>query len=161
MVTLVLGAKSVALGPWRGMRIPLAFFGNEQAGPAWGSRYRMEWAQVVGRRVRALRQQREMTIHELAQEIERADGRPYSASFVSRLERGWASPPLFAYIVLARHFDVAPGELLGSEGVERPISDAELTMVRVVRNLLLSPEEAIVRLMAARNIRSGPGDGDA
>ena len=55
------------------MRIPLAFFGNEQAGPAWGSRYRMEWAQVVGRRVRALRQQREMTIHELAQEIERAD----------------------------------------------------------------------------------------
>ena len=71
-----------------------------------------------------------------------------SASFVSRLERGWASPPLFAYITLARFFDVAPGELLGSEGVERPLSDAELTMVRVARNLLLSPEQAIVRLMA-------------
>ena len=120
----------------------------------------MEWAQVVGRRVRALRLQREMTILDLAQEIERADGRPYSPSFVSRLERGWASPPLFAYITLARFFDVAPGELLGSEGVERPLSDAELTMVRVARNLLLSPEQAIVRLMAG-GPGSGPRDGDA
>ena len=145
------------------MRIPLAFFGTEQAGPAWGSRYRMEWAKVVGRRVRTLRLQRELTIIDLAQEIERADGRPYSPSFVSRLERGWASPPLFAYITLARFFDVAPGELLGSEGVERPLSDAELTMVRVARNLLLSPEQAIVRLMAGgRNgLGSDAGDGDA
>jgi transcriptional regulator with XRE-family HTH domain len=129
------------------VRVPLAFFGNEQAGPAWGTRYRMEWAMVVGRRVRSLRLQRELTIAQLAEEIMRADGRAYSASFVSRLERGWASPPLFAYIVLARLFDVAPGELLGSEGVERPISDAELTLVRVARNLLISPEEAITRLM--------------
>ena len=145
------------------MRIPLAFFGTEQAGPAWASRYRMEWAQVVGRRVRSLRLQREMTIIELAREIERADGRPYSPSFVSRLERGWASPPLFAYITLARFFDVAPGELLGSEGVERPLSDAELTMVRVARNLLLSPEQAIVRLMAGgRNLlESDARDRDA
>jgi transcriptional regulator with XRE-family HTH domain len=122
-------------------------FGDEEAGPTWASRYRMEWAMVVGRRVRALRQQREIAIPALAQAIQRADGRPYSPSFVSRLERGWASPPLFAYIALARYFDVAPGELLGSEGVERPITDAELTMIRVARNLLLSPDEAIVRLM--------------
>ena len=110
------------------MRIPLAFFGTEQAGPTWASRYRMEWAQVVGRRVRSLRLQREMTISELAQEIERA-----------------------------------PGELLGSEGVERPLSDAELTMVRVARNLLLSPEQAIVRLMAGGPDPRGsdPRDGDA
>jgi transcriptional regulator with XRE-family HTH domain len=141
------------------MRVPLAFFGTEQAGPVWASRYRMEWAGVVGRRVRALRQQRELSISALASEIERADGRPYSPSFVSRLERGWASPPLFAYITLARFFDVAPGELLGSEGVERPLSDAELTLVRVARNLLLPPEQAIVRLMAGGR-GSGPSDGD-
>lgn len=147
--------------PLWGVRVPLAFFGNEQAGPAWGTRYRMEWAEVVGRRVRALRRQRDMTIIELAGEIERADGRPYSPSFVSRLERGWASPPLFAYIVLARLFDVAPGELLGSEGVERPITDAELTLVRVARNLRVPPEAAIVRLMAGGNGGgSGPADAD-
>jgi len=142
-----MGGEVGDVGPFEDVRIPLAFFGAEQAGPAWASRYRMDWAVVVGRRVRALRHQREMSITELAQEIERADGRPYSASFVSRLERGWASPPLFAYILLARHFEVAPGELLGSEGVERPLTDAELTLVRVARNLRLSPEAAIVRLM--------------
>lgn len=145
------------------MRIPLAFFGTEQAGPAWATRYRMHWAEVVGRRVRSLRLQRSMTIIELADEILRADGRPYSPSFVSRLERGWASPPLFAYITLARLFDVAPGELLGSEGVERPITDAELTLVRVVRNLGIAPEQAIVRLMAGGPSPadfSGPGHAD-
>lgn len=150
------GAKFACSDPLAGMRIPLAFFGTEQAGPAWATRYRMEWAIVVGRRVRALRHQREMSIIDLAQEIERADGRPYSPSFVSRLERGWASPPLFAYITLARLFEVAPGELLGSEGVERPITDAELTMVRVVRNLGLSPEQALVRLMAGGPQASDP-----
>ncbi len=141
------GAKRALGTTCLGVRVPLAFFGNEQAGPNWATRYRIEWAMVVGRRVRSLRLQRELTIAQLAQEIQRADGRPYSSSFVSRLERGWASPPLFSYIILARFFDVAPGELLGSEGVERPISDSELTMVRVARNLLITPEEAIIRLM--------------
>jgi len=149
------GARSGRGGTCGVVRVPLAFFGNEQAGPNWGTRYRLEWGMVVGRRVRAMRLQREMSIARLAQEIQRADGRPYSSSFVSRLERGWASPPLFSYILIARYFDVAPGELLGSEGVERPITDSELTMVRVARNLLLTPEEAIVRLMKGGYGRSG------
>jgi transcriptional regulator with XRE-family HTH domain len=149
--------KFLGSRPFKGVRIPLAFFGDEQAGPTWHSRYRMDWAMVVGRRVRTLRQQRDLAIPALADEIRRADGRPYSPSFVSRLERGWASPPLFAYILLARYFDVAPGELLGSEGVERPITDAELTLIRVARNLLLSPEEAIVRLMGGGHATARKG----
>ncbi len=119
-------------------------------GPAWQSGYRCEWGQVVGRRVRTLRQRTGLAIHELAGEIRRADGRPYSASFVSRLERGWASPPLYVYCLLAARFEVAPGELLGTEGVERPIDDAELTLVRVVRRLALTPEDAIARLVQGR-----------
>jgi transcriptional regulator with XRE-family HTH domain len=98
--------------------------------------------------VRALRQHAGLTIVDLAAEIRRADGRPYSASFVSRLERGWASPPLYVYCLLAARFEVAPGELLGSEGVERAVDDAELTLVRVVRRLGLAPEDAIARLAA-------------
>ncbi len=101
---------------------------------------------VVGRRVRSLRQRDGMVIHELAQRLRRADGRPYSPSFVSRLERGWASPALWSYIQLAHLFGVAPGELLGQDGVERPISEGELTLVRVLRPLGVSPEEAIARL---------------
>ena len=128
----------------------MAFFSSQEAGPSWRSTYRCEWGEVVGRRVRTLRQRREMLIWQLAEQLRRADGRPYSASFVSRLERGWASPPLWAYIRLADIFEVAPGELLGTDGVERPVTDAELTLVRVVRRLGLAPEEAIARLSEAR-----------
>ena len=132
------------------MRVPVAFFSSQEAGPVWESRYRCEWGQVVGRRVRVLRQQRGMLIWQLAEKLYRADGRPYSASFVSRLERGWASAPLWAYLRLADIFEVSPGELLGSDGVERPVSDAELTLVRVVRRLGLEPEDAIARLSEPR-----------
>ena len=104
----------------------------------------------MGRRVRVLRQHAGLTLLDLAAEIRRADGRPYSASFVSRLERGWASPPLYSYCLLAARFEVAPGELLGSEGVERPVDDAELTLVRVIRRLRLAPEDAIARLAAPK-----------
>ncbi len=144
------------------MRVPVAFTpltGNP--GPVWDGRYRCEWGQVVGRRARALRQRADLTIYELAAEIRRADGRPYSPSFVSRLERGWASPPLYVYCLPAARFEVAPGELLGSEGVERIIDDAELTLVRVVRRLGLTPEDAIACLAGAtrdepRSPVSGP-----
>jgi len=132
------------------MRVPVAFFSSHEAGPAWRSGYRCDWGEVVGRRVRVLRQQRGLLIWQLAEKLYRADGRPYSASFVSRLERGWASPPLWSYIRLAEIFEVSPGELLGSEGVERPVSDAELTLVRVVRRLGLEPEDVIARLSEPR-----------
>ena len=133
------------------MRIPLSFGPVDQPGIAWDGRYRCEWGEVVGRRARTLRQNEDLYIREVAAELRRADGRPYSSSFVSRLERGWASPPLYVYCLLARRFEVAPGELLGSEGVERPVSDAEMTLVRVIRRLGLSPEDAI----AARASRAG------
>ena len=133
------------------MRVPLAFGPlTGDPGPAWHRRYRCEWGEVVGRRVRVLRQHAGLYIHELATELRRADGRPYSASFVSRLERGWASPPLWVYCLLAARFEVAPGELLGSEGVERAVDDAELTLVRVLRRIGMSPEEALARLALAK-----------
>jgi transcriptional regulator with XRE-family HTH domain len=133
----------------------VAFFTNQEAGPVWASRYRCEWGQVVGRRVRVLRQQRGLLIWQLAAKLYRADGKPYSPSFVSRLERGWASAPLWVYIRLADLFAVTPGELLGENGVERLVSDAELTMVRVARQLGLSPEEAIAQMTKPRAPAAG------
>ncbi len=108
---------------------------------------RCEWGQVVGRRVRLLRGREGLLIWELAEKLYRADGRPYSPSFVSRLERGFASPPLWVYIQLARMFEVSPGRLLGPEEMESPFSESELTLVRVMRQLDLEPEEAIARLV--------------
>ena len=116
-------------------------------GPAWKSSMRCEWGQVVGRRVRLLRERDGLLIHQLADKLYRADGRPYSPSFVSRLERGFASPPLWVYIQLARMFEVSPGRLLGPEEMESTFSESELTLVRVMRQLKLEPDEAIARLV--------------
>ena len=96
--------------------------------------------------MRLLRQQADLTIYELAAELYRADGRPYSASFVSRLERGWASPPLHTYVVIGNRFGVQPGQLLGNDGITSPVTPAELTLVRSLREMGVSPEQDIARL---------------
>ncbi len=90
-----------------------------------------------------------MRIVDLANAIWRADGKPYSPAFVSRLERGWASAPLFTYIGLARRFGVPPGKLLGEDGLEGPVSESELTLIRVIRQLGLSPEDVLAMLVPA------------
>lgn len=108
--------------------------------------YRTEWGQVVGNRVRVLRTKAGLHIYELARDLYRGDGRPYSTSFVSRLERGWASAPLHTYVVIANRFEVEPGELLGNEDIASPVSAAELTLVRALREIGVSPEEAIARV---------------
>jgi hypothetical protein len=71
----------------------------------------------------------------------------YSPGFLSRLERGWASPPLWVYVVLAEHFDVEPGRLLGPDHVATVISEAEVTLLRLLRRLRVEPDEAIARLV--------------
>ena len=70
-----------------------------------------------------------------------------SASFVSRVERGFASPPLWAYIHMANIFDLSPGRLLGPEELEGSVTESEMTLIRVTRRLGLEPEEAIARLV--------------
>lgn len=86
-------------------------------------------------------------MRELAERLLRADGLPYSPSFVSRLERGWASPSLWSYIQVAEIFEVPPGRLLGPEEMDGAVTEPELSLVRVVRRLGLEPEAAIVRLV--------------
>jgi len=86
---------------------------------------------------------------DLANAIWRADGKPYSPSFVSRLERGWASAPLWSYITIARRFGVPPGKLLGEDGLEGPASESELTLIRVIRQLNLTPEDVLAMLVPA------------
>lgn len=130
------------------MRVPVALSPyHPDFGPAWRSAYRCDWGQVVGRRVRLLREREGLRLVDLADKLYRADGKPYSASFVSRVERGFASPPLYSYIRMADIFGLTPGRLLGPEEMERDLAESELTLVRVVRELGLEPEEAIARLV--------------
>ncbi len=114
----------------------------------WASRYRCEWGQVVGGRVRRRRTDLGLMLHDLPMMTRRADGGRYSLSFFSRLERGWASPPLWLYIHLAQALEVHPGRLLGVDDSQKQVSDAELTVVKLMRRMNLQPEEAIERLVS-------------
>jgi transcriptional regulator with XRE-family HTH domain len=102
---------------------------------------------VVGGRIRRLRQREEMTLYGLAEQIFRPDGGRYSAGFFSRLERGWASPPLWVYVVIAERFGVEPARLLGPDDAYKPVGEGEMTLVRTLRRVGMSPEEAIARLL--------------
>ena len=108
--------------------------------------YHCEWGVIVGDRIRRLRRDREMTLQELSQAVDKPDGGHYTPGFFSRLERGWASGPLVTYVEVAAQFEVDPGRLLGPDDAQREVSEAELTLIQLVRRMGLSPADAIARL---------------
>lgn len=126
--------------------------------PGWGYGYRCEWAIVVGDRVRRLRRDRGLTLVQLCHKVEKPHGEgSYSAGYFSRLERGWASPPLYAYVMVADVLGVHPGRLLGPDDAQQDVTEAELTLITLIRNLRMPIAEAIARLAGL----DAPGAGDA
>ena len=119
-----------------------------RAGPGSGApdRYRCAWGAVVGDRVRRLRQARDLTLHELAGLVHKPEGGHYSSGYFSRLERGWASAPLYVYLAIAAAFDVDPGVLLGPDAACLETSEAEAMLLRCLRGLGVEPHEALLRL---------------
>jgi hypothetical protein len=87
-----------------------------------------------------------MRLIDLCAVVDKPDGGHYTTGFFSRLERGWASGPLATYVNVAHAFDVEPGRLLGPDDVQREVSEAELTLVNVLRQMRIPPHEAIARL---------------
>ncbi len=81
--------------------------------------------------------------------IEKPNEGFYSPGFFSRLERGWASPPLYVYLAIAAEFQVEAGRLLGPDDVEKPLSDREMTLIEVVRRARIPAAEAIRRVLGA------------
>lgn len=117
-----------------------------RGGPRWSDPYHCEWGIVVGDRIRRLRKQRDLTLNQLCLNVFKPEGGNYTAGYLSRLERGWASAPLYVYLALADALEVAPGRLLGPDDAARSVSDAEMTLVRFTRRLALEPDEAIALL---------------
>jgi len=113
----------------------------------WEQGYRREWAAVVGDRVRRLRKEEELTLHELSALVMKPEGGWYSAGYLSRLERGWASAPLYVYLSVADALNVDPGRLFGLDDVQKQVSDAELTLLRCLRRLEVSPDAALAGLV--------------
>lgn len=115
-------------------------------GPGGADPTYCEWAVVVGDRVRRLRKARDMTLAEFARIVYRPEGGSYSPGYFSRLERGWASSPLYVYLAVADALEVEPGSLLGSDEVQKEVTDGEMTLIRCLRRLRIAPDEALVRL---------------
>jgi transcriptional regulator with XRE-family HTH domain len=132
------------------------------AGPAAGSpdRYHCAWGAVVGDRIRRLRQARDMTLYDLTQLVHKPEGGPYSAGYLSRLERGWASAPLYVYLAIAAALDVDPGILLGPDAARLETSESEAMLLRCLRGLGVEPHEALLRLTEISNEKPSISEAD-
>lgn len=110
--------------------------------------------------MRRLRKARELTLWQLAELVDRPYGGSYHGGYFSRLERGWASAPLYVYLAVADVFEVAAGRLLGPDDAQRDLTDAEMTMVKFVRRLGIEPDEAIARIAGVEGVvpAGGPPD---
>ncbi len=114
----------------------------------WRDRYFCEWGIVVGDRVRRTRVAQGLTLEKLRTAVEKPEGGCYGGGYFSRLERGWTNAPLYAYIALAETLGLDPGRLLGPDDAHKPVTEAEMTLLNVLRELRIPPSEAIVRLTA-------------
>jgi len=123
------------------------FAGAPLDGDGWARRYRVEWGEVVGHRIRRLRQARGWALKDVVSKVPKPEGGGYSLGYFSRLERGWASPPLYVYVALAEAFEIAPGELLGVEEFDRAFSPEQRMLLEVVEQLGLAPHEAAAKLV--------------
>jgi hypothetical protein len=71
------------------------------------------------------------------------------AARFSKLERGIALAPLFAYLGIADAFEIPPGRLLGPDDAFKELDAAEATLIAVIRETGVSPAEAIVRIVGS------------
>jgi transcriptional regulator with XRE-family HTH domain len=129
------------------------FAGGPTDGSEWSRAYRLEWGEVVGHRIRRLRQARGWALKDVAARVAKPEGGRYSLGYFSRLERGWTSPPLYVYVAIARAFGVQPGDLLGVEELDREFNAEQRMLLRLVEELGLAPHEAAARLVAGSAAR--------
>ena len=112
----------------------------------WELRYQTPFSQMVGDRIRRLRRAHDLSQYKLLEGVERPRGGTYSQGFLSRIEKGYASAPLYAYVHIAAALEVDPARLMGSDEAQKPISEAEMTLVRYLRRVGIAADEAIARL---------------
>jgi transcriptional regulator with XRE-family HTH domain len=86
---------------------------------------------------------------QLAQRVYKPEtGGWYSASYMSRLERGWANAPLYVYLRIADALEVDEWLLFARDGVAEEVSAAEMVLLRCLRETGLAPEQALARLVS-------------
>lgn len=122
----------------------------------WEFFYRTPYTEMIGSRLRRLREARRLSQEKLRHSVRRPRGGPYSQSLISRLERGYANAPVYVYIHFAEAFDLAPEVLLGPDDALKPVAEAEMTLLRTLRRLSVSPDEALARVAASPGSSAAP-----
>jgi transcriptional regulator with XRE-family HTH domain len=115
----------------------------------WEFFYKTPYTEMIGMRIRQLRNARGLSQEKLRYGVRRPRGGPYSQSLLSRLERGYANAPVYVYTHLAEAFELAPEVMLGPDDALKPVAEAEMTLLRVLRRLSISPDEALARVTRA------------
>jgi transcriptional regulator with XRE-family HTH domain len=111
--------------------------------------YFCEWGEVVGGRIRRLRKARGMTLQALSDSLVLpGDVRP-SVGYLSRLERGWSSPPFFTYVAIVEALGGDVWRVFGPDLVDA--DPAEAMLLQCLRELGVEPQAVIVRLLRDRD----------
>ncbi|MEX2195172.1 MAG: helix-turn-helix transcriptional regulator [Thermoleophilaceae bacterium] len=108
----------------------------------------LEVAVVVGDRIRRLRLDRDVTLIDLARRVRKPAGGGYSASYFSRLERGWANAPLYTYHQIARALEVDPWILFASDEARHDPNPGEVLLLRFLRRAGIAPDDALARIVS-------------
>lgn len=110
-----------------------------------------EFSREVGRRLRAVRRMRQMSLDD----VERASGGQWSASAVGAYERGFRTLSLPRLRELAQFYDVPMGTLLGEEDRSMPAAGPRVVLDL---NALAAADEAKPILRYAQSIILERGD---
>jgi hypothetical protein len=74
-------------------------------------------------------------------------GGRHSVGYLSRLERGWSSPPLYTYIAIVEALEADPARVFGPDLVD--VDPAEQMLLSCLKELGIAPHQALATLMSS------------
>jgi transcriptional regulator with XRE-family HTH domain len=125
----------------------LTLNGRPVGGEPWERLHKTPYTLMIGLRLKRIREGRHLTQQAVADNTRKPRGNGfYSQGLLSRLEAGYANAPLYAYIDFANFYELDPARVMGPEDAEKPVDEAEMTLIKVLRHMGISVDEAIARL---------------
>lgn len=118
-----------------------------------------DYTRMVGARLRRLRTAADLTQAETVGAVERPRGGRYSTGLLSRMEHGWANPPMFVYVHVAEALGTDPAQLLGPEPGAGSPAPGELRLLEALRSAGINAEAALSLLLreaAAPTVKQAP-----
>jgi transcriptional regulator with XRE-family HTH domain len=131
----------------RGERI-FGLYGEDlRATQRWEMLHKTGYTLMLGRRLKRIREGRHLTQQHVADRTRKPRGNGfYSQGLLSRIEAGYANAPLYAYIDFADFYELDPARVMGPEDAEKPVDEAEMALIKFLRRVGISVDEAIARL---------------